>query len=624
MIYYGCRPEGQKGASQMKLNPSYSAIRGIARGCAFLLFLTLRASALPGAEAQEKPAIAGDYAGTLGPLHVKLHLKVDAAGAISGTLDSTDQGAMGIPCADFHLDGTALTFKVPAVQGSWKGTVTADGLAGTWDQGSPQPLNFTRDTFVPAAQPSAVDGIWLGTIAAGGQMLRVQLIAKSDAGGKEYCSADSLDQGAMGLECAKVVFKAPDFSFDVPSVKGHWEGKLSADGKVLDGTWTQGAALPLRFTRQATALSAAPIPPTVYDPALAPVSAADLQAVLTKDLTEALQSGELAPSTGAGVSIGVVEHGVRRVFSFGTAKTDSIFEIGSITKTFTGLILAQMVQQGKVHFDDPVRALLPPGTVEKPAGAEITLLDLATQHSGLPRMPDNFHPADPVNPYADYAAANLYAFIAKHGVAKPADAGFLYSNLGFGLLGQALAAHAGLKYPPLLKEEVTDPLGLKDTVVQLSAEQQTRFIQGHAANHQPAHAWDLDALAGAGAIRSTAADMLTYLEAQLHPESVKAGGGSAGATLASAIRNQHELRADAGPQMKIALAWLYDTDTGTYWHNGGTGGFSSYTFFNPKGDYAAVVLLNTTIGGPDGSFADRLGAHISERLAGKKAISLAK
>ncbi|MFZ0691278.1 MAG: serine hydrolase, partial [Acidobacteriaceae bacterium] len=252
-------------------------------------------------------------------------------------------------------------------------------------------------------------------------------------------------------------------------------------------------------------------------------------------------------------------------------------------------------------------------------------LDLATQHSGLPRMPDNFQPGDPANPYADYKAANLYEYIAKHGVAKPADVGFLYSNLGFGLLGQALAVRAGLTYPALLQEEVTDPLGLKDTVVQLSAEQQARFIQGHTANHQPAHAWDLVAFAGAGAIRSTAADMLTYLEAQLHPESVKAGGGSgAGATLAAAIRNQHELRADAGPQMKIALAWLYYTDTGTYWHNGGTGGFSSYTFFNPQGDYAAVVLLNTTIGGPGGSFADRLGEHISERLAGKKAIALAK
>ena len=198
----------------MRPNLSYPVLHGIARGCAFLLVLTLMVSGSRTAEAQQKPNIAGDYAGMLGPLHIKLHIKVDATGAISGTLDSTDQGAMDIPCAEFHLDGTALTFKVPAVQGSWKGTVTAEGLAGTWDQGGgPQPLDFTRDTFVAAAQPSAVDGIWLGTIAAGGQTLRVQLIVKSDAGGKEYCSADSLDQGAMGLECAKVDFTAPDFSF---------------------------------------------------------------------------------------------------------------------------------------------------------------------------------------------------------------------------------------------------------------------------------------------------------------------------------------------------------------------------------------------------------------------------
>src|SRR5208282_4527393 len=98
----------------------------------------------------------------------------------------------------------------------------------------------------------------------------------------------------------------------------------------------------------------------------------------------------------------IVQHGVTRIFSYGTAKPDSIFEVGSITKTFTGLILSQMVEQGKVKFDEPVRELLPAGTVAKPATDEVTLVDLATQHSGLPRMPDNFAPANPNNPYADY------------------------------------------------------------------------------------------------------------------------------------------------------------------------------------------------------------------------------
>jgi D-alanyl-D-alanine-carboxypeptidase/D-alanyl-D-alanine-endopeptidase len=277
-------------------------------------------------------------------------------------------------------------------------------------------------------------------------------------------------------------------------------------------------------------------------------------------------------------------------------------------------------------LEDPVRELLPAGTVQKPAGFEITLLDIATQHSGLPRMPDNFKPADENNPYADYHATDMYAFLAKHGVERPDKATFLYSNFGFGLLGQALSARGGEPYPQLLKDEVLDPLGMHDTAIALSPEHQARFLPGHTGDHRPAHAWDLDAFAGAGAIRSTASDMLIYLEANLHPEQVKpANASTAAKTISAAIVQDHELRADAlggmNSSMKIAFAWLYNPATGNFWHNGATGGYSAYVFFNPKGDYAAVVLLNATLG-PEGSFADRLGEHISERLAGKPAISL--
>jgi CubicO group peptidase (beta-lactamase class C family) len=571
--------------------------------------------------AQQKPSIAGNYVGSLGPLHLKLHLKTGADGALGGSLDSPDQGALNIACSDFHFDGQSLSFTVPAVNGTWKGTVGQQGavLTGTWNQGTPVPLNFTRDTFVAAAKPSLVDGIWLGTLKAGSQSLRIQLQVKSDASGKESCSFDSLDQGAMGVECAHLHLEGNNFSFDVPVASGHWSGTLSGDGKTLTGTWTQGQPLPLNFERQAVASSLPPAAPPTYDTAMAPVPAAQLQTVLSKDLAQPLTSGALAPSTGAGVTIGIIDHGEKRVLAYGTAKPDSIFEIGSISKTFTGLLLAQMVEQGKVKFDEPVRELLPAGPVAKPAGSEITLLDLATQHSGLPRMPDNFHPADNSNPYADYRAANLYAFLAKHGVAKPGDTTFLYSNLGFGLLGQALANRAGVPYSELLQNEITGPLGMKDTVVALSAQQQLRFITGHDAAHHPAHAWDLDALAGAGAIRSTADDMLTYLQANLHPDKLPSTATQtpSGKTLGAALAQSHELRADASPGMRIALAWLYVAATGSYWHNGGTGGYSSFAFFNPKADYAVVVLVNTS-----GQFADRLGQHIAQRLAGKPAISL--
>lgn len=406
------------------------------------------------------------------------------------------------------------------------------------------------------------------------------------------------------------------FSFEVPAVRGRWSGTLSEDGGELNGVWSQGGDLPLRLKRQTVALTAKAPQPPKYDAAMAAVSIEKLKAVLDQDLAGALKEGALAPDTGGGVAIGVVQHGTRRVFVYGPAKEGSIFEIGSISKTFTGLILAQMVERHKVKLDEPVRELLPDGTVAKPDGAEITLLDLATQHSGLPRMPDNFHPADPLHPYADYRPANLYGFIARHGVQKPADSGFNYSNLGLGLLGQALANRSKLTYPELLSAEVTGPLRLKDTVVKLSPEQEKRFAQGHGAGHKVAHAWNLDALAGAGAIRSTASDMLTYLEAQMRPETAKG-------TLAGALRLSQELRADAMPGMKVGLAWLFETNTGTYWHNGATGGYSSYALFNPKEEYAVVVLLNTTIGG-NGSFADRLGRHIAERLSGKAALSVSE
>jgi CubicO group peptidase (beta-lactamase class C family) len=266
---------------------------------------------------------------------------------------------------------------------------------------------------------------------------------------------------------------------------------------------------------------------------------------------------------------------------------------------------------------------LPPGTAAKPDGLEITLLDLASRRSGLRWEASNFYSRDLKNPYADYTAAKLYAFVRWRGVEKRADAPIRNSELAFGLLGQALADRAGVSYPALLNEEIAAPLGLKDTTVKLTPEQQLRLLPGHDEDRKAAPAWDFDAMAGSGAIRSTAGDMLLYLEANLHPESFKPAGDSKdAATLSAALIRSHQVQADVSPGTRIALAWLFDTETGDYWHNGATGGFSAYAFFNPRGDYAAVVLINASPGA-NGVFVDRLGQHISQRLAGKPAITLA-
>ena len=357
---------------------------------------------------------------------------------------------------------------------------------------------------------------------------------------------------------------------------------------------------------------------------LLPVSLADLKSGLDRDLAAALDHGALAPATHAGITIGVLLHGERRIFTYGIAKPDSIFEIGSITKTFTSLLLAQMAEQNIVRLDEPVRDLLPPGTVPKPAtGTEITLLSLSGQHSGLPRLPDNFHPADPTNPYQDYDASLLYAAIAKVGVALPPDAPFAYSNFGVGLLGHALANRAHLPYATLLEQQITGPLGMHDTAIALTPAMKARFLPGYNAAHQPAQAWDLDALVGAGGLRSTASDMLLYLDMQLHPEHLPAAilTQPNGKTLPAAIANSHIIRANAGTGMHIAMAWLRVDATGNFWHNGGTGGFTSFAIFNPEKDFA-VIVLNNTAPGRD-AFTDKLGQHIVQRLSGRPAVSLA-
>jgi CubicO group peptidase (beta-lactamase class C family) len=289
---------------------------------------------------------------------------------------------------------------------------------------------------------------------------------------------------------------------------------------------------------------------------------------------------------------------------------------------FTGLLLAEMAAQHRVRLDEPVRELLPADAVAKPQGPEITLLSLATQSSGLPTMPDNISVANLDQPYADYHFTDLLAYLRQHGVSNPPRPPSSFASLGYGLLGAALANRAQLTYTQLVQSEIAGPLGMTDTAVILSADEQSRFIPGHDQFRGAAQPWTSDVLSGAIGLRSTAPDLLTFLIANLHPEQIKAMPSSAsGETLSAAIRESLQRRGEISRGMEIAMGWLYQDETGNYWHNGATAAYSSYVFFNPKGDFAAVVLLNGSPG-VEGSFVENLGRHIYQRLAGKPAISL--
>lgn len=587
--------------------------------------------------AQDNRDIEGDYPGEIGGKQGTLHLRIRPNGLLTATIDNLDPGAPWMfTCSGVRRDGSSLSFAVPSIQASFHGSFNAglSELTGTWTQSAGSWLvTFTRKKFVPAARPSVLDGIWLGTLQiSSNTSVRIQVVFKSDADGREYCTMDDLDAYVMDLECANVAFKDGAVSFDIPAAGGHWSGRLEENGnaltgdihsRVLRGSSNEDISQPLSFTRQTAMALEKPRPDPGFDPAMPPVSAADLESILAADLAGVRASSELAPSIGQGVSIGVYTHGVSRVFSFGAAKPDSIFEIGSITKTFTGLLLAQMAEQHKVRLDEPVRELLPAGAAAKPEGPEITLLDLATQRSGLPAMPDNISVANLDQPYADYHFADLLAYLGRRGVANPARAPSNFGSLGYGVLGAALANSAQLTYAQLVQDEIAAPLGMPDTGVTLSAEQQGRLISGHDQFRGAAQPWRSDALAGAISLLSTARDMLTFLVANLHPEQIKATADVAPSlTLAAAIRESLRPRAELSHGMQIASGWLYQDETGNYWHNGATAAHSAYAFFNPRGDFAAVVLFNGSPG-VEGSFVENLGRHVYQRLAGKPAISLA-
>ena len=313
-----------------------------------------------------------------------------------------------------------------------------------------------------------------------------------------------------------------------------------------------------------------------------------------------------------GIVVGIVSpggetylsRGVRAVGKQGAVDEDTLFEIGSITKTFTGLLLADMVRRGEVSLDDPVAKYLPPQAAPPREGdRQITLLDLATQHSGLPRMPANFAPADPRDPYVDYTAEKLYADLPRETLAKPIGT-YGYSNLGMGLLGHVLGRAAKSDYATLVRERITGPLGMTVTAFDVPPALAERAAQGHdtegaAPSPVPAWTWTrASALTAAGGLRSTAREMLRYLAAN---------AGLVETRLAGPMAEAQRERAEAGSsEMGIGLAWhLKKTAKGPLlWHNGGTGGFHSFCGFDPATRTGVVVLANGS-----GSIDD-LGFHL--------------
>lgn len=333
------------------------------------------------------------------------------------------------------------------------------------------------------------------------------------------------------------------------------------------------------------------------------------QAFISDSALKAIVQERVATRRTMGIVVAVIEKGKpARIQTAGISGIaglsldgNTVFEIGSITKAFTGSLLADMVARGEVKLDDPVAKYLPK-SVKVPSrnGRQITLLDLATQSSGLPRLPNNMRPADFSNPYADYSVQQLYDFLSGYTLTRDPGERYEYSNLGVGLLGHVLALRAGRSYEQILKERILDPLGMSDTRIEVTPSMKQRMAQGFDAQGTPTHTWDLPTLAGAGALKSTANDMLKFLAANLDSTSTPLGK-----VLASARVPRHD--ADR-PGNSIGLAW-HNVDvygTRATWHNGGTGGFRTFIGMDEVRHRGVVVLTNSV------NTPDDIGFHVLE------------
>ena len=295
--------------------------------------------------------------------------------------------------------------------------------------------------------------------------------------------------------------------------------------------------------------------------------------------------------TAVGFMIGIVKDGQTQVIAYGeiakgsntAPNADTVYEIGSVSKVFTAILLSDMVRKGIVKLDDPVQKYLPTD-VKMPDfdGKSITLEHLVTHTSGLPRLPDNLKPANLSNPYADYSESQMYEFLNGHKLRRPPGQ-YEYSNYGVGLLGHLLARKMGKTYEQSLIDKICKPLGMLDTCISLNEDQKTRLATPYNAALNPVNTWDVPTLAGAGAIRSTCNDMMKFIQANIKDNDEP---------LTQTLRMSHQERHAIMDGMTIGMAWHINPDD-TRWHNGGTGGFFSWLGISLTRKVGIVVLANT-------------------------------
>jgi CubicO group peptidase (beta-lactamase class C family) len=299
--------------------------------------------------------------------------------------------------------------------------------------------------------------------------------------------------------------------------------------------------------------------------------------------------------------IAICQHGRHRVLGYGTPPTPDlsshdgqrIYEIGSVTKVLTGILLARLELAGVLKLDDPITKYLPESVAVPTPVQNITLRHLATHTSGLPRLPDNLDATvtNEANPYANYGVADLYQYLRHAVLEHPPGHSCDYSNLGMGLLGHLLERAADRPYATLIQETITAPLKMSDTAITLNVEQQVRRMPGHTPTGASTSHWDLNVLAPAGGVLSTADDLIKFLAANLCADDAPPLHGAL--AYAQKVHWGEGLR----PGPAAGLGWCIDRtmmkNQLIHWHNGGTGGFVSFIGLVKEHQVAVALLSNS-------------------------------
>lgn len=486
------------------------------------------------------------------------------------TLDSPNQGLWNHTLSSASITDGTLSFSANDLQAQFEGKIDGDQIAGTFTQGRARALTLTRLSADDMARLPFEAGYAGNLVINGQQKLPLQVNAAVIANGY-YATLDSPAQQSYGIPLTNFSINAEQMQFESPMIKATYQGSANSDGDY-EGTFVQGVERPLVLKKRSKDASAAQ-------------EQADVPKPKTGDY-----GGAIAVITPAGAT--------HKFFAEHNQQTR--YEIGSVTKTMVAYLLAKGITDRAVTQDQSLQTLI------DTAPAAITLNQLATHTSKLPRLPaDLFDEADATDPYAHYSYANVLAALAKVEIAEPSSAtastnsadDYEYSNFGYGALAEALAQANSSTFAELMSTQLFQPLGMENSSVALVGQTDEQLAQGYDVLGNPMPPWHFQALAGAGAVRSSLPDMIKYVQAMMVLSAEQA-------PLAKVLfAPQFTL----GNCCQQALGWiLQQDDNGQWfaWHNGQTAGFGSYVGFYLDGSRAVVLLNNQTY--VDNGYAEQL------------------